>query len=171
MAHLILETGAGLSNSNSYADLTYADDYFSYHPYHADAWANITDEEMREALLIAATTFLDVAFDWRGYRLTETQALDWPRYGVYDDERFPISQNVIPERLKKATCEQAFFLSKGDPSAEPVGAGITELRVDVIQLTFDKAVRTSALPSNVVMLLRDFGEYSFARRIRKVIVG
>jgi hypothetical protein len=168
---LVPETGAGLPTANSYVTLEYADLYFESHPYNADAWANITDEDRREALLIAATTFIDTYFDWKGYRLSESQGLDWPRVYVYDGEGVLNASSVIPEKLKRAVCEQAFMMSKGDPSLPPTGAGLTSLRLDVIQLDFDKGARPALVNAYVVGLLRDLGEYTFARRIRKVIVG
>lgn len=171
MANLILETGAGLANSNSYADLAYADAYFYEHPFHADAWANITDEDQREALLKYASLFLDTAFDWIGYRASETQAMQWPRTHAYDGDGVLITSYSVPDRVRKATCEQAFVLSKGDPAAPPTGAGLTDLRIDVIELSFDKSVRTSSVNMGVMNLLRGLAEYAFARRIRKVIVG
>jgi hypothetical protein len=62
-------------------------------------------------------------------------------------------------------------MSKGDPAAPPSGAGITELRVDVIELKFDKAAYTSPTSNAVVGLLRGLAEYAYGRRIRKVLVG
>ena len=171
MANLILETGAGLVNSNSYVTLAWADDYFSEHPFHADAWANITDEDTREALLKAASRYLDTAFDWVGYRQSVTQAMEWPRTHVYDLGGVLLPAYTVPLRVMQATAEQAFLLSKGDPAAPPAGAGITELRLDVLQLTFDKALRTSPTGSSVIGLLRGLAEYAYARRIRKVLVG
>jgi hypothetical protein len=171
VALLVLETGAGLVNSNSYVDLAYADEYFIGHPFHADAWAEITDEDRREALLISASSFLDAYFDWQGYRATTTQAMDWPRTMVYDADGLLLPYYSVPEQIRKATCEQAYILSKGDPAAPLPGVGITNLRIDVIELTFDKAVRVSPISSMVVALLRGLGEYTFSRRIRKVIVG
>jgi hypothetical protein len=171
VAILILEDGTGLSNSNSYVDLAYADAYFSNHPFYADAWANITDEDIRTALLISASGFLDAHFDFTGYRATTTQAMDWPRVYAQDKDGFVIPNYTIPGNLKKATCEQAFVLSKGDPGAPLPGVGLTELKIDVIDLKFDKAVRTPLVNGNVIALLRGMAEFVFARRIRKVVVG
>lgn len=170
MANLILETGVGLANSNSYADLAYADAYFAEHPFHADAWANITDEDQREALLKYASLYLDSSFDWIGYKATETQAMGWPRVYAYDNG-YLWPELSVPDKVRKAACEQAFVLSRGDPAAPLPGVGITELRIDVIQLTFDKAVRTPSVNMAVMSFLRGLAEYAFSRRIRKVIVG
>lgn len=171
MANLILETGAGLVNSNSYADLEYADAYFAEHPYHADAWANITDEDVRESLLKAGSLFLDTAFDWFGYKQTQTQAMQWPRAYIYDVYNTLIPPYTVPENVRRAACEQAFMMSKGDPYAATSGAGLTDMRIDVIELSFDKGVKVSPVSNVVPGLLRGLAEYVFTRRIRKVLVG
>lgn len=171
MANLILEDGSGLANSNSYVDLEYADAYFSIHPFYADAWANMTDEDVRENLLIASTSFLDSYFDFTGYRATATQALEWPRVYAVDRDDIYVTNYTIPDRLRKAVCEQAYMLSRGDPNAPQSGLGLTELKIDVIDLKFDKNVRPLMVNNNVIALLRGLAEFAFARRIRKVIVG
>lgn len=172
MATLVLETGAGLSNSNSYVDLAEADTYFESHPYYADAWADIVDNTRRSDLLISASLWLDTNFEWIGYKRFETQAMGWPRTGAYDRYGYLISDLLVPRELKYATAEMAFHLSKGDPAeATQVGAGITDLRIDVIELTFDKGIRPSYVPSSVLNFLRDLGAYLGGVRVRKVIVG
>lgn len=174
MVTLIEETGAGLATANSYVSLAQADTYFETHPFYADAWS-LLDSSTRTVLLVAATRMLDVQYIWYGYRATTTQALEWPRYGVRDQYDQLIAQTSIPLRLQQAVCEQAYYLTKGDKSAEAVvDPGLDKLKIDVIELDFASAIRTTstqAVPSSVRALLRGLGDYASGMRVRRVVVG
>lgn len=171
---LVLEDGTGLPNSNSYADVAYADAYFAGHPYYAEAWDDLTSPQ-KENLLIAASYYIDSEFEWHGYRVSETQAMDWPRQWIVNPDPvgtlyyFPTG---VPDRVRRATCEQARFMSLGDATVSSSGGdGISELKIDVIELKFDSSVRVMTSNSMVLSLLRDLGIWSGAARVRKVLVG
>lgn len=170
MADLVLETGSGVVGANSYADVAFANDYFSGHPFLADAWTE-TDSVKRAGLLIWGSQQIDLQFNWYGRRSTANQGMDWPRVGVRDRYDVLISQNVVPLRVKQAACEMAFFLTKGDPFAPPASAGLEELRIDVIDLKFGGSVAPRPVPPAALALLRGLGEYAFGSRVRRVIVG
>ncbi len=175
MPTVVVETGAGLANANSYVSLAYADTYFAGHPFYADAW-ELLDQSTREAYIIYATLQLDNEFIWRGRRATGTQALDWPRTGVYDLYDLAIAENSLPLRLMQATCEQAYYLTKGDRSAETQTSGeIDKLKIDVIELDFSSSSSTSfstqPVGSTVRGLLRGLGDYASGMRVRRVVVG
>jgi hypothetical protein len=101
---LVVEDGSNKSDANSYVSTSYADGY------HSDrgntAWANATTDEKEQAL-IKATAYLDDRYyhRWKGWKQTDDQALEWPRYEVYDRSGWPIQE--IPAKLKDATCEAA----------------------------------------------------------------
>ncbi|MCD8213264.1 MAG: hypothetical protein LUC34_04330 [Campylobacter sp.] len=97
---MIVEDGTGLANADSYIGIDYADDYFSTR--NVAEWANLPN---KEALLIKATDFIEVAYfsKWRGERLTLNQALAFPR-----------DSGGVPEKLKKAVCELALKASSGE---------------------------------------------------------
>lgn len=174
MVTLVEETGAGLADANSYVSLAEADAYFETHPFYADAWSFLGSAQ-RTVLLVAATRMLDVQYVWYGYRSTSTQALEWPRTGVRDQYDQIIGSNTMPLRLRQAVCEQAYYLTKGDKSAEAVeDPGLDKLKIDVIELDFASAIRstsTQAVPSSVRALLRGLGDYASGMRVRRVIVG
>lgn len=98
----IVETGAGLSDSNSYVAVADADSYFSDR--NNTDWANLSTEE-KQAALLYATSYIDAKFDWPGYLKETTQALDWPRSSAYDNETRLLTG--VPQKLKDATCELA----------------------------------------------------------------
>lgn len=174
MVTLVQEDGSGLANSNSYVSLAEADEYFSGHPFYADAWALLASGE-RTLLLVAATRSLDVEYVWRGKRASTTQALEWPRSAVVDQYDTLLASDEIPLRLRQATCEQAYYLTKGDKSAEAIDdPGLDKLKIDVIELDFAKSIRTTrvnAVPTAVRALLRGLGDYAAGSRVRRVVVG
>lgn len=171
---LVVEMGSGLANANTYASLAYADNYFAGHPFYADNWDELNSTQ-KEALLISATQFLDNYYIWYGYRATTTQALEWPRTGVRDVYGLVLPPNAIPPRLVQATCEQAFYLTKGDRSVEAVAPpDLDKLKIDVIELDFSSStsgVNTQPIPSTVRNLLRGLGDYAVGMRVRRVVVG
>ena len=174
MVTVVMETGAGLANANSYADVAYADSYFAAHPFYADAWDEL-DDATKAVLLVSATRALDVQFLWHGYRATSTQALEWPRQRVRDLYDTLISANVVPERVRQATCEMAYYLTKGDRSPEnSTVSGLDRLKIDVIELEYSSSVSSSAtapVSTSVRDLLRGLADYMTGMRVRKVVVG
>lgn len=102
---LIVEDGTGRPNAESYASVAEAD---AYHAARGGvAWAALIMTE-KEVKLRLATDYLQQRFGgrWNGYRLTEVQALDWPRYGVVVD-RVTLASNAVPIQVRRACCELA----------------------------------------------------------------
>jgi hypothetical protein len=176
MFEFTVETGAGLPNSNSYASLEEANDYFSTHPYYSDNWDNLGIPD-RERFLMSSTFQLDVLITWEGDIVSATQALGWPRTGVTDQEGRVIPSNVVPKQVKIATFEMAVFSSKGDPYAPSSTAGLDRLKIDVIELEFNNDGNNegsgsfTALPPRALLPLMGIGEFAYGANVRKVIVG
>lgn len=79
---LVVETGAGLANAESYVSVA---DATTYHANRGNAaWAALATDTIREQLLRKATDYMLAVYRprWAGYRNTTTQALDWPRSEV-----------------------------------------------------------------------------------------
>jgi hypothetical protein len=78
---LIVETGTAAHDAEAYASVVYCDTYHSNMG--NTLWASLTTVEKEQALRRAAT-FMCQSYRtrWKGYRVKETQALDWPRYDV-----------------------------------------------------------------------------------------
>lgn len=73
-------------------------------------------------LLIAAAQFLDTRWGprFRGRKVDEDQALEWPRYGAEDDSNYLYDCDSIPEQIKKAQAELAFAqLDEDNPQLAP----------------------------------------------------
>ena len=176
MVTLVEETGAGLPDANTYCGLSRADAYYAAHPFYADAWEALP-VDVRNVLLAAATSTLDGQYLWHGRRATAGQALDWPRCLVRDlyDQLLPHTE--LPQRLRSATAEMAYWLTKGDRSPEAqTSSQLDSLRLDVIELNFAAgSARTTAgtqpVPTVVRGLLRGLGVYQYGSRTRRVVVG
>lgn len=165
MAVTIIAT-AMASNANSYCTLAEANDYFET-KYHNDTWNNASDD-VKRACLIWATRLLDQHYVWDGYKYTDTQALRWPRSGVYDMDGFDIDYQTIPQFLKNATAEYAEFLIANDRTAEQDTRGYKKMKVGSLELTIDKNDRIDAVPDPVDEILKSYGRKR-SRRNTKVV--
>lgn len=104
---LVVETGAGLSNANSYVSFEFAEDYFAGLGY--SDWTAGTAPD-REAALRRATQYIDMVYGprWPGQRTRgRDQALDWPRKNVITTSGAYLAHDVVPIELMEATAEAA----------------------------------------------------------------
>lgn len=102
---LVVETGSGLSNADSYASVAEADAYVADYG-RSDGWLDSLDDQKEQALRLATQAIDASVVSWQGDRLTATQALDWPRSEVELDGHL-IGSSTIPTILKRATIELA----------------------------------------------------------------
>lgn len=120
---LIVETGAGLPNADSYISVEEADAYLLN--LGNEVWA-LMDTPAKEVALRKATKYM-VAFyrmKWKGARTSLTQSLDWPRYGVstIEDNGQPsygygvVPYDVVPVEIKHVCADFAALTTLGDLS-------------------------------------------------------
>jgi len=107
---IIVETGSGVPNANSYVTLSYCDTYFETKGY--TTWVN-GDDDLKECAIINACDYMETLM-WKGQKALSTYVLSWPRRGVYDADGYPIYSDTIPLQVQKAQCELAlrFFQNK-----------------------------------------------------------
>lgn len=155
---LVKETGAGLTNANSYADTSDGTSYHEAHLY-ATPWTNASSTE-REKALVWSTRLLDETVIWKGRATNETQALAWPRVAVVDREGFAVNQDEIPQAIIDATCELARLLLQEDRTKTPDTLGFSYLRAGEVAMNIDKADRDTVgiLTDAVKNMVRPFGE-------------
>lgn len=136
-------------------------------PYFADrsiaAWTGT--QAVKEAALIRATDWMQGEFgpQWKGWRKTNTQALDWPRVGVTLDDvgaygtgayvagfAAQVSDTIVPDEVKRACMELALraLTATLSPDIARVkrSAGVGSARVEYdpfapVQTTFPVAYR------------------------------
>lgn len=120
---LIVETGAGLSNAESYASVATAD---AYHVGRLNAAWALLDATTKEGCLRKATEYM-VGFyreRWKGMRGGLVQALDWPRYNVQlDDVGYGriaayVQSNIVPVEVQNACCALALKASTGELASD-----------------------------------------------------
>ena len=116
----VVEDGTGLANANSYVDTTYADSYFSDRG--NTAWAAL-GTPAKQAALVQATDFVEKNFYFVGWKRSQAQALEWPRYDAFDKDGRIVT--IVPDKLKKGVCEYALRAASAtlqpDPTTDLVG--------------------------------------------------
>src|SRR3972149_2071434 len=111
-AQFIVETGEGLTNSNSYVSLVDATQYHDNFGAPA-AWTNASSAA-KEAALRAATRYLDAKYFLKGKKTKFDQSLQWPRYDIYDRSDYLIDSDSIPQAVKDCCCILALAVINGD---------------------------------------------------------
>lgn len=100
---MALDATIGGTSSDAYVTLAEAT---AYHAGLSNAAWSAATSAAQEAAIRKATIYLDSKYMWKGDRVTSTQALTWPRSGVYFDG-YLIDSDVLPASLKKASYELA----------------------------------------------------------------
>lgn len=111
-ATFIVEDGSGKADANSYITVADADAYVENHGTET-AWIGATQAAKEKALRLA-TQYIDLKFNFKGTRNSETQALLWPRFNVYDNDGYNVDYDAIPQKLKDAVVEAALRVIAGD---------------------------------------------------------
>lgn len=130
----VVETGAGLSNANSYASVSAADSYVSDRG--ITGWSSLT-QTVKEQSLVKATDYLEATYRgaWKGNRVSETQSLSWPRYNVIVDG-FNFPANVVPTQVVNACIEMAIRASLGETLLADQGQRVKREKIDVIEVEY-----------------------------------
>lgn len=99
---IIVEDGTGLDTAESYASVAEFEDYCTARGYD---YSSLDSTGIEQKLRMAAD-YIDSRWRFKGSRLTEDQALEFPRDGLLDWSSREVTG--IPRRLKNAQCELAF---------------------------------------------------------------
>ncbi|KVN92541.1 DnaT-like ssDNA-binding protein [Burkholderia ubonensis] len=73
---IVVEDGTGLPNADVYVSQADADAYFAKR--NNAVWAAAA-ADAKAAALVAATSYLDRRYKFKGYKVSTAQALEWPR--------------------------------------------------------------------------------------------
>jgi len=137
---LVVEDGTAKTDAESYVSVADADTYFSNRG--NAAWAALTTEQKEQALR-KATDYLVAVYRlrWKGRRVSQDQALDWPRYDAYiitdpfhtsgilaDD--WLIAADVVPVEVERA-CAELAVRAAGDTLIEDLD--LTDARGSVVK--------------------------------------
>lgn len=149
---LIVETGAGLANAESYAAVSDAD---TYHTGRGNtAWTGTTAD--KEAALRRATDYIGETYRdrWAGNRATTTQALDWPRFYVrmrdgpgMDVFSSYYPTDAVPAAVSRACMELALKALSG-PLNPDLGQAVKSKRVGQVEIAYqDWSSATKTYPA------------------------
>lgn len=162
---LIVEDGSGVAGAESYGSVAEAD------AYHASlgntAWAAIASSGAKEILLRQAARYMEQRFRprWQGWRATTTQAMDWPRLGVFLTDvaavatgghlssfAYMIAANAMPVQLKEAQFELALIANDG-PLTPALTQRKSQLKVGPIFIQYDsRSPQTTRHPQIALIL-------------------
>lgn len=172
-----IDATVGSATANSFVTTDEADTYLDARS-NAGAWNDETDDDQKARALIDATRQLNLLL-YIGTRVDTTQALAWPRNYATDPDKPNIdslgdisllyfANDVIPQRIKDATCELALeFLRAGttDIASQDTSLNVTRLVAGPIELDFAAAVqrkqgleRYDRVVQNIYPLLASAGQ-------------
>lgn len=156
MACAIDDTVGGAS-ANSYASIADTTAYYESHLY-GDAWTDASADEQCRALVMA-TRMLDTWFDWQGDVASSTQALLWPRDGVYGPSGYEEATDEIPALIREAVMELARSLLLSDRTAdsETETQGIEALKAGSVALQFRAGTVAKPIPDAVLVKASHYG--------------
>ena len=154
ISDLTIDATAGGSSSTSYCTLVEAETYHR-EKLHTENWDGASNDEKQSALLWARR-LLDENAQWVGAIASSSQALRWPRSGVYDRDSLYLSSTEIPDFLRDAQAEFAAWLIGADRTAEPSTFGFKEIGLGrkEIDLVVDKYNERPLVPSIVWRMIR-----------------
>ena len=152
---------AGGATANSLCTVEFADDHLGGELYAAE-WAALSNGVPAELLqkqqaLVKATRRLE-RYEYAGGRVTETQRLKHPRYGLMTDDGFALSSTEVIEQFRMACAELALHYLRQNP-ADVVDEGLRQFKrlkiAGAIELeTRDQLPSTDDVPAHVLNLIR-----------------
>ena len=165
---LIKETGAGLVDANSYADVADGNAYHNGHLY-ATAWTGASDDQKAVALVMASR-LIDAEWQFNGTRTNAVQGMQWPRARCPEPDAIHVPLQVllpipsdfvrfdsVPKAVTDATCEMARELLIADRTAAPAGEGLKYQNVGGTQTGYDKTDRRPVLSQVAQVMLAKYG--------------
>jgi len=142
---LVVETGNGLVNAESFASVA------DFRAYFANIGTDVTalSDARVEQLLRLGTNFMEqqYRFRWDGYKHTQEQLLSWPRsYVKIKDAQTVLGGfvayypfNEIPKPVIYACCELAYRAKDGDLLVDQTQQVLSEEVAGAISVTYDKS--------------------------------
>jgi len=147
-----LQADPSLAGFNCYCTRAEANEYLLEKRLHAlTAWEAVTN---KDAALLWATRELD-RLNWDGYRATSSNRHEWPRSGIAD-----VDSDEIPDQVKEATAELAYYLAQADRTIQTTQEQFTEIKVGPITLKPRESSTgidlTSEMPDSIRGLVKRF---------------
>lgn len=160
---LVVETGAGVANADSYGTLAQLD---AYHVQRGNtAWAALT-EHLKEVAARDATDYMFQVYvsAWKGVRMTATQGLDWPRGFVYTipylngatgSYPYLVADDIVPTEVFRAFAELALKASTAELNPD-LAKDIVSQTVGPISTTYATSSPQYKRYRSIDMMLRPY---------------
>ena len=162
---LLVEDGTEVAGAESY--MTVADSLTYHSNLGNNTWATITTTQQEQALR-RATNYMTQAYrgKWKGVRVTETQALDWPRSGVTVED-FEVADTIVPNEVKNACAELALRAAAGELLSDRKRAKV-RVQVDVISTEYDRFSSHATKYEAVEAMLKPYFKYESGLELVRV---
>lgn len=132
-AAFVVETGAGLTNSNALVDIAFVDEYARTFG-NPSSWANASVAEKKDAIR-TMTRWMNTRLQYDGSKFVYKQACAFPRVGLVDEDDFSVDSNTVPLRAKQACAEGAIRINAGSwepfPDQDPTENSVASESVSV----------------------------------------
>lgn len=154
---LVEEDGTGLPTANCFLTVAEADDLLSLNP--RSQWS-LVDPAIKANLLIWATTLIVERTRWQGRKTFENSGTPWPRQCVRDYDCVSVPNNIVPDKVKRATALLAEYLGTTDPTTTNSSSNLKLIKADVVELEFDAQQHPSRWPPSIRVALQPLGDFS-----------
>ena len=153
---LIVEDGSIVAGAESYITVADATAYFLARG--NAVWAALASDTVREQLLRKATDYMVARYGlrWKGERVNEGQALDWPRSCAYANG-FLLDSDSVPLKVRHACAELAVRASEGDLQPD-AGPQVKSETVGPISVTYADGARQATVYKDVDAMLSEYVE-------------
>lgn len=109
---IVVEDGTGKADAVAFITVAFAD---AYHAARGRTdWTALSDANC-ELAIVRATDYIELRFGsrFRGSKITQGQALSWPRLDAYDNSgNLMYGSDAVPRQLQKACAEYALIASR-----------------------------------------------------------
>lgn len=112
----VVEDGTGKATATSYITVAEFRQYWENRgtSYPTDTAPATTEDDKIKGYLNSATEFIDVTFRFKGLKVSDDQALEFPRYGVMRRNGRLIDSDIVPTDIKNACAYLAGMKSSMD---------------------------------------------------------
>lgn len=150
-----IDASVGTETANSYVTVEEADAYFADRSGSAN-WETIVDKEAR---LITASRLLDWYLSFKGSKVSFSQSMQFPRYGMVSVSGNEYPSTLIPNEVKFAVFELTLSSLSGDRTMDNSLAGIEQVKAGSLFIKATPAgynsTKASVIPEHIQKLLSD----------------
>lgn len=152
-----LKADVGAADANSFATVEEGDTYFDERT-RVSSWTGESSEAVKARALIMATRRVDM-LSFAGVKVTDTQALKWPRIDVFDESGYEYATNAIPTIVKYAVFETALKILNDNAAGTDTFAnsgleGFDRAKVGPLEVDINHTFSATQLPDHVRRMLR-----------------